>query len=129
VAGTFKERAGFHGCQMPEQLLGRIIRFCSNPGDLVLDPFAGSATTLTVAKKLGRQWIGFDISPDYVQRGQARLDVADEGDPLEGASEPLFSAPSTANGKQRGVPVAARKTRKNGRGKNGGNTETQRKQR
>jgi site-specific DNA-methyltransferase (adenine-specific) len=46
VAGTFKERQGFHGCQMPEQLLGRIIRVSSNPGDIVLDPFAGSGTTL-----------------------------------------------------------------------------------
>jgi site-specific DNA-methyltransferase (adenine-specific) len=40
VCGTFKERAGWHGCQMPEQLLGRIIRACSNPNDIVLDPFA-----------------------------------------------------------------------------------------
>src|SRR5271165_1245109 len=55
VCGTFKERAGWHGCQMPEQLLGRIIKSCSNPGDLVLDPFTGSGTTLTVAKKLDRQ--------------------------------------------------------------------------
>ena len=40
VCGTFKERAGWHGCQMPEQLLGRIIRLCSNAGDVVLDPLA-----------------------------------------------------------------------------------------
>src|SRR5438874_9611260 len=40
VCGTFKERAGWHGCQMPEQLLGRILRACSNPGEVVLDPFA-----------------------------------------------------------------------------------------
>jgi site-specific DNA-methyltransferase (adenine-specific) len=52
VAGTFKERQGFHGCQMPEQLLGRIIRGCSNKGDLVLDPFAGSGTTRR--QKLGQ---------------------------------------------------------------------------
>ena len=51
VAGTFKERAGFHGCQMPEQLLGRIIKSCSNPDDVVLDPFSGSATTISVARK------------------------------------------------------------------------------
>ena len=50
VAGTFKEREGFHGCQMPEQLLGRIIRISSNPGDLVVDPFAGSGTTLPLPK-------------------------------------------------------------------------------
>ena len=61
VAGTFKEREGFHGCQMPEQLLGRIIRISSNPGDLVIDPFAGSGTTLAVAKKLGRQYLGVEL--------------------------------------------------------------------
>jgi site-specific DNA-methyltransferase (adenine-specific) len=95
VAGTFIERAGFHGCQMPEQLLGRIIRMCSNPGDLVIDPFSGSATTLAVAKKLGRQFIGFELSPEYVKRGTARTDSARAGDPLDGAPEPLVSAPTT----------------------------------
>jgi site-specific DNA-methyltransferase (adenine-specific) len=99
VAGTFKERAGFHGCQMPEQLLARIIRTCSNDGELVVDPFAGSATTLVVAKKLGRRCLGFDISEDYVRRGIERLERARVGDALEGAADPLTSAPSTANGK------------------------------
>jgi site-specific DNA-methyltransferase (adenine-specific) len=95
VCGTFKERAGWHGCQMPEQLLGRIIRASSNPGDLVLDPFAGSGTTLVVAKKLGRTWIGFELSPNYVAQAQARLDTVSEGQPLEGAEEPTLSAPAT----------------------------------
>jgi DNA modification methylase len=95
VAGTFSERAGFHGCQMPEQLLGRIIRMCSNKGDLVIDPFSGSATTLAVAKKLGRNFIGFELSADYVKRGAARTESVKPGDPLDGAPEPLMSAPST----------------------------------
>jgi site-specific DNA-methyltransferase (adenine-specific) len=95
VCGTFKERAGWHGCQMPEQLLGRIIRACSNPGDGVLDPFAGSGTTLTVAKKLGRRWLGFELSPNYAARVQARLDAAHEGQPLVGAEEGKTSAPAT----------------------------------
>jgi site-specific DNA-methyltransferase (adenine-specific) len=95
VAGTFIERAGFHGCQMPEQLLGRIIRICSHPGDLVVDPFSGSATTLAVAKKLGRTFIGFELSPEYVKRGTARTEKARSGDPLNGAPEPLISAPAT----------------------------------
>src|SRR5690606_1379763 len=73
AAGTFKERAGFHGCQMPEQLLARIIRSCSHERDLVLDPFSGSATTLVVAKKLNRRFLGFDLSSEYVQRGRQRL--------------------------------------------------------
>ena len=88
VAGTFKERAGFHGCQMPEQVLGRIIRTCSQPGELVLDPFSGSATTLAVAKKLGRRYVGFDLSEDYVRYGLDRLASIRVGDRLDGSPEP-----------------------------------------
>jgi site-specific DNA-methyltransferase (adenine-specific) len=102
VCGTFKERTGWHGCQMPEQLLGRIIRVCSNPGEIVLDPFAGSGTTLVVAKKLGRRWLGFEISENYFARVQARLEAAAEGQRLLGADEPKVSAPPTpATPKQR----------------------------
>lgn len=100
VCGTFKERAGWHGCQMPEQLLGRIIRSCSNPGELVLDPFGGSGTTLAVAKKLGRKFLGFELSKEYADRIEQRLDQIAPGDALDGAAEPLVSAPSTANGRR-----------------------------
>ncbi|MGE0607486.1 MAG: site-specific DNA-methyltransferase [Pirellulales bacterium] len=99
VAGTFKERAGFHGCQMPEQLLGRIIRASSNEGDLVLDPFGGSATTLCVAKKLNRRWLGFELSKDYAAKANARVDAATVGAELSGSAEPQYSAPPTAQGK------------------------------
>lgn len=100
VAGTFKERAGFHGCQMPEQLLGRIIRASSNAGDLVLDPFGGSGTTLAVAKKLGRRWIGFELSTEYVAKVQARLESIQAGQSLNGPEDPLTSAPRTTAGKR-----------------------------
>ncbi len=100
VAGTFKERQGFHGCQMPEQLLGRIIRASSNPGDVVLDPFAGSGTTLAVAKKLGRQWVGCELSGEYVRAATDRIAAVHEGDALNGPADPIASAPSTANGKR-----------------------------
>ena len=105
VAGTFSERAGWHGCQMPEQLLGRIIRACSSPGELVLDPFAGSGTTLAVAKKLGRRYLGFELSKQYAARVQDRLDGITPGDPLDGAAEPLVSAPSTENGRRLDDPT------------------------
>ncbi|MHC4400430.1 MAG: DNA-methyltransferase, partial [Planctomycetota bacterium] len=101
VCGTFGERARWHGCQMPEQLLGRIIRASSNGGDLVLDPFAGSGTTLAVAKKLDRRFLGFEISPEYTERVRARLSKSKRGDPLEGPADPLTSAPSTAKGRKR----------------------------
>lgn len=102
VAGTFKERAGFHGCQMPEQLLGRIVRACSNPGDVVIDPFSGSATTLAVAKKLGRSYLGFDLSEEYIEQGTERLSRIAVGQPLDGPADPKTSAPATKDGKQRG---------------------------
>lgn len=95
VAGTFKERAGFHSCQMPERLLERIIRACSNPEEVVLDPFAGSGSTLVVAKKLGRRWVGFETSPQYVQHANARIAAVRAGDPIEGPEDPLTSVPPT----------------------------------
>jgi site-specific DNA-methyltransferase (adenine-specific) len=82
---------------MPEQLLGRIIRTCSRSGEVVLDPFSGSATTLAVAKKLGRRFIGFDISKAYVQYGRQRLRIVRVGDRLDGSPEPMKSAPRTTS--------------------------------
>lgn len=101
VAGTFREREGFHTCQMPEQLLGRIIKTSSNPQDVVLDPFSGSGTTLAVAKKLGRRWIGVELSREYVRKIQERLASTNVGDPLEGPADPVRSAPRTAVGRKR----------------------------
>jgi site-specific DNA-methyltransferase (adenine-specific) len=72
VCGTFKERTG-HPCQMPEALLERIIRVASNPADLVLDPFAGSGTTLVAARRLGRRYLGIELSPEYAAGVQERL--------------------------------------------------------
>lgn len=100
VAGTFKERAGFHGCQMPEQLLGRIIRICSEEDEVVMDPFSGSASTLVVSKKLGRQFVGFELSEEYAAAGTTRLEETNIGDELTGAPEPKMSAPKTWQGKK-----------------------------
>ena len=56
-----KERLGYP-TQKPVALLERIIQASSNPGDVVLDPFCGCGTTIDAAEKLGRQWIGIDIT-------------------------------------------------------------------
>ena len=73
VCGTFKERTG-HPCQMPEAVLERIIRVSSNPGDLVLDPFAGSGTTLATARRLGRRYLGIELSAEYAAAIRRRLE-------------------------------------------------------
>ena len=73
VCGTFKEREGWHGCQMPMAVLDRIIRASSNPGDVVLDPFNGSGTTVVSAALLGRNYVGIDQSEEYVGYAQKRL--------------------------------------------------------
>jgi site-specific DNA-methyltransferase (adenine-specific) len=73
VCGTFKERTGWHPCQMPESLLKRIIAASSNPSDCVLDPFSGSGTTASAAFQLGRNYIGLEISQMYVDNSNKRL--------------------------------------------------------
>jgi adenine-specific DNA-methyltransferase len=65
-----------HPSQKPEALLERIILASSNPGDLVLDPFAGTFTTCAVAQKLGRRSIGIEQETDYVKIGLRRLEIS-----------------------------------------------------
>jgi len=74
VCGTFKERIGKHPCQMPENLLERIIKAGTYEGDLVLDPFGGTGTTAYVAKRLKRHYITMDISELYFDVINKRLD-------------------------------------------------------
>ena len=65
--------AGEHPTQKPEELLRRIIISCTNPGDLILDPFLGSGTTSVVAKKLGRNSIGIEKEEKYLDIIKKRL--------------------------------------------------------
>lgn len=62
-----KERLGYK-TQKPLPLLERIIAASSNPGDVVLDPFCGCATTLEAAHKLNRRWMGIDIAIHAIKR-------------------------------------------------------------
>lgn len=67
------ERVGYP-TQKPEALLERIIRASSNEGDVVADFFCGSGTTLAVADRLQRRWLGCDINPDAVAITRRRLE-------------------------------------------------------
>ena len=73
IKGNSSERIGYP-TQKPLALLERIIQASSNKGDIVLDPFAGSGTTLIAAERLGRRWIGIDIWDGFVDFVECRLD-------------------------------------------------------
>ncbi|MHA1195937.1 MAG: DNA-methyltransferase [Promethearchaeota archaeon] len=68
-----KEYLGYP-TQKPEKLLERIIMASSNEDDLIADFFCGSGTTLVVAKKLKRRWIGVDVNPKAIELCKKRLD-------------------------------------------------------
>jgi DNA modification methylase len=75
VAPVAHERTGYP-TQKPEALLERLLRACTREGDLVLDPYAGSGTTLAVAWRLGRRALGIDQSPVAIQVIRERLAAA-----------------------------------------------------
>ncbi|MDR1023866.1 MAG: site-specific DNA-methyltransferase [Prevotellaceae bacterium] len=72
IAPSAKERIGYP-TQKPKALLERIIKCASNEGDTVLDPFVGGGTTIAVADKLGRKWIGIDQSSMAIKVSDFRL--------------------------------------------------------
>lgn len=72
VAPIAKERTGYP-TQKPEALLERLIEACTEPGDLVLDPYAGSGTTLAVAMRLERCAIGVDVGAEAIRVARKRL--------------------------------------------------------
>ena len=73
IAPVAKERTGYPS-QKPEALLTRLIAALTDEGDLVLDPYAGSGTTLAVAHRMGRAFVGLDSSPVALEVARARLD-------------------------------------------------------
>ena len=90
IAPIAKERVGYP-TQKPEALLRRVIESASRPGDLVADFFAGSGTTLAVASKLGRRFVGCDASGAAIHAARKRLlglGASFEIQQIEGAERP-----------------------------------------
>jgi len=78
-----------HPTQKPEALLARVMLAASQPGDLVLDPFFGSGTTGAVAKRLRRDYLGFERESSYIETARARIMAVE---PLD--AQTLAPAPS-----------------------------------
>jgi DNA methylase len=77
IAPVSHERTGYPS-QKPEALLERLVLALSSPGDVVLDPYAGSGTTLAVAGRLGRVFVGIDASPVAIETITSRLQDLDD---------------------------------------------------
>ena len=95
ISPTAKERLGYP-TQKPEALLERIIRASSNEGDVVLDPFCGCGTAIAAAHKLGRQWIGIDITHLSIALQKYRLQ--DMFELVSGADYAVIGEPATVDG-------------------------------
>ncbi len=75
LVGNAAERIAGHPCQLPEALLERVVLCSSKPDDFVVDPFAGTGTTLRVAQRLGRRYIGVEKQPKFVSLIKKRLNA------------------------------------------------------
>ena len=94
VASHAKEKLGYQ-TQKPEALLERIIRASSNEGDVVLDPFCGCGTAIAAAHKLGRRWIGIDITHLSIALQKYRLQ--DMFELVSGADYAVIGEPATVD--------------------------------
>lgn len=80
-----------HPTQKPLPLSLRIVRHFSNPGELVLVPFAGSGSECLAARMSGRKFLGFDLNPDYVSIASERIKAWDEGRVAPGVPAEAFA--------------------------------------
>ena len=69
---------GLHPTQKPVRLMQALIELTTKPDQIVIDPFAGSGTTLVAARNLGRRYIGYELEDKYVQVCRHRLDESDQ---------------------------------------------------
>ncbi|MDD1669188.1 MAG: site-specific DNA-methyltransferase [Methanomicrobiales archaeon] len=70
--------------KLPLNLVKKILRFSSNPGDIVLDPFIGSGTVAVAAREMGRHYLGFEIVEEYLRFAGERLERTERGSAEEG---------------------------------------------
>ena len=79
-----------HPAQKPEKLLAKLILASSDPGDMVFDPFLGSGSTSVTAKKLGRNYLGIEVNPQYCAWAEKRLEMAETDKRIQGYTGGVF---------------------------------------
>lgn len=79
-----------HPAQKSEKLLARLVLASSNPGDFILDPFAGSGTTAVVAQKLGRRCLGIELEEEYALMALRRMELAESRPAIQGLADGVF---------------------------------------
>ena len=84
IKGTGREKS-YHEWGQEAGELKKLIEYYTDPNDLILDPYCGSGTTCVAAKKLGRRYIGIDISPEYCEIARKRLEAVETGVPVKEA--------------------------------------------
>jgi hypothetical protein len=90
-----------HPTQKPEKLLAKLILASSNAGDVVFDPFLGSGSTSVTAKKLGRQYIGIEVNPQYCVWAEKRLEMAEADKTIQGYTDGVFWERNTGAAQKR----------------------------
>jgi DNA modification methylase len=93
VCGTFNERIAGFPTQLPLELLRRVVACASCPGDLVVDPFSGSATTGAVCIEMGRHYRGIELSVEFAEMSRTRLRNIAVTDPRGPTPESLVGRP------------------------------------
>jgi site-specific DNA-methyltransferase (adenine-specific) len=79
-----------HPTQKPEKLLAKVILASTDPGDTILDPFAGSGTSAVVAKKLGRNFAAIEADEEYCMLALKRLEMAETDKSIQGFADGVF---------------------------------------
>lgn len=93
-----------HPTQKPEKLLAKLILASSNAGDVVFDPFLGSGSTSVTAKKLGRQYIGIEVNPQYCVWAEKRLEMAETDKTIQGYTDGVFWERNTGAAQKKNQP-------------------------
>ncbi len=90
-----------HPTQKSEKLIAKLVLASTHSNDFVLDPFIGSGTTLAVAKKLGRNYLGIELDEDYSLLAEKRLEIADSQIEIQGFSKGVFWERNTLASQQK----------------------------